>query len=137
MCYNIEKEIILISRCRHKKGRGTKGSNNRTKRIHGVEEEISFYRSTKRKKNWGEIEYKENRLRLDEKHCLEMKVLKLKEMKLLRDLGLESNEPWIMEPKTIQVPLSILTYLIPEEIPATNRLIFYWKINYIVYTEEF
>ena len=30
-----------------------------------------------------------------------------------------------MEPKTIQVPLSILTYLIPEEISATNRLIYY------------
>ena len=90
----------------------------------------------KEEKELREIEYKENKLRLDEKHCLEMKVLKLKEMKLLRDLGLESNEPWIMEPKTIQVPLSILTYLIPEEISATNRLIYYWKIIYIVYTEE-
>ena len=91
----------------------------------------------KEEKELREIEYKKNKLRLDEKHCLEMKVLKLKEMKLLRDLGLESNEPWIMEPKTIQVPLSILTYLIPEEISATNRLIYYWKIIYIVYTEEY
>ena len=47
----------------------------------------------KEEKELREIEYKENKLRLDEKHCLEMKVLKLKEMKLLRDLGLESNEP--------------------------------------------
>ena len=46
----------------------------------------------KEEKELRETEYNENKLRLDEKHCLEMKVLKLKEMKLLRDLGLESNE---------------------------------------------
>ena len=44
--------------------------------------------------------------------------------------------PWIVEPETIQVWLLILTYLIPEENSATNRLIYYWKMIYIVYTEE-
>ena len=36
-----------------------------------------------------ETEYNENKMRMEEKHALEMKVLKLKEMKLKRDLGLE------------------------------------------------
>ena len=36
-------------------------------------------------------EYDEDKIRKDEKHSLEMRVLKLKELKLMCDLGLKEN----------------------------------------------
>ena len=36
-------------------------------------------------------EYDEDKIRKDEKHSLEMRVLKLKELKLMHDLGLKEN----------------------------------------------
>lgn len=47
---------------------------------------INKYEEEKKQR---ETEYNENKIRMEEKHALEMKVLKLKEMKLKRDLGLE------------------------------------------------
>ena len=36
-------------------------------------------------------EYEEDKIRKDEKHSIEMRVLKLKELKLICDLGLKEN----------------------------------------------